>query len=409
MPELVSTDGLRLYPFGAGLADGCQSKQQLWGALCAQIEKTAPEQRNIRLLLGFLSACADSDAEFYHSTLDDLINDPLLGMAFPQLQVTAPIDKRGIERLHQALDNGKANIYAFQTLAYARAHESINDEDLAEFLRKILTKEDGIYVAVEILGMRFHGQTEGSQNSDSLIAVGREALSKFPFADRNRRNDHVDYSLEQIIDICLAGEDGKAAANDLCGHLAEGIETLRVYAFNIPGILKSLARSQPVVFLDIFLGIKDNGIHPRAWIFSYDLEQGNNPLNEISDGLLLDWCNVDPENRYPILSSTIHPFSKSTTVEGIIWKPIVNLIFERAPNLELVFEGLAHTIRPKSWIGSMADALQERATLFQSLYHHENEPVRALASRYNAAFQEEIKREREDEAKRNRRENETFE
>ena len=97
-------------------------------------------------------------------------------------QTTSTIDQRGVERLHEALDLGKAQIHTFQNLAWGRAHESINDDELAGLLKKILSKEGGIGVAIEILKMRFHGRNkESPQFSDSLIAVGQDVLSMFTF------------------------------------------------------------------------------------------------------------------------------------------------------------------------------------------------------------------------------------
>ena len=117
LPELVSTHNTRLHSFGRGLADGCSDKQELWQILCAQLEKTPSEKRQINVFLGFLSSCAENDPAFYNSTLDNLISDDLLGEWLPIFQTTSTIDKRGVERLHEALYTGKAKIHTFQYLA----------------------------------------------------------------------------------------------------------------------------------------------------------------------------------------------------------------------------------------------------------------------------------------------------
>ena len=117
LPDLVSTRGSRLHIFGRGLADGCSDKHEMFKILRAEIEKTSPEKRKISVLLGFLSASAESDPSFYNSILDTLVRDDVLGQWFPIFQTISTIDQRGVERLHEALDLGKAQIHTFKDLA----------------------------------------------------------------------------------------------------------------------------------------------------------------------------------------------------------------------------------------------------------------------------------------------------
>src|SRR5205814_3215769 len=137
--------------------------------------------------LGFLSASSVSDPSFYNSILDTLVRDDVLAQWFPVFQTTSTIDQRGIERLHEALDHGKAQIYTFRYLAWGRAHESINDDELAGLLKKMLLKEKGVDVAIEILRMRFHGRNKESPKiSDTLIVVTRNVLTTYTFDEKPR-------------------------------------------------------------------------------------------------------------------------------------------------------------------------------------------------------------------------------
>ncbi|MHA1200844.1 MAG: hypothetical protein ACTSQF_16130, partial [Candidatus Heimdallarchaeaceae archaeon] len=160
LPELVSSSCQRLFHFGKGLADGCSNKQELWDVLYTQLEKTPTENRQIRVFLGFLSSCAINDLEFFNSKLDGLIDDVLLGEWFPLLQSTASIDQQGVKRLYKSLDSDNANIYTYQYLAWGHVLDSINDDDLVSLLKKILTKEGGKGVVIEILARRFHNYNE---------------------------------------------------------------------------------------------------------------------------------------------------------------------------------------------------------------------------------------------------------
>jgi len=410
LPELVSTHNTRLHSFGKGLADGCSDKQELWQLLRTQLGKTPSEKRQIGVFMGFLSSCAETDPIFYNSTLDNLIRDDLLGEWFPLFQTTSTIDERGVKRLHEALDTGKAKIHTFQYLAYGRVHESISDDDLADLLRKILTKEEGIGVAIKILTMRFFGpKEEFRQHSKRLIEVGRDVLSTYPFPGERRRHNNLDYDLAIIGRICLHDNEGINAAKAVCNHFAEAIINYNIYAFDYPQLLTTMALSQPLTFLEIFLGEYEIKDYQRRRMFFEAFQGRDNPINQISDNNLISWCETEPEKRYPLVASAIQPFSESQETGGLEWKPIVFSILEKAPDLGVVFENLADAIRPTSWGGSLADILQKRCVLFQSLYQHENAEIRALAKAHYSALQEAIKREREWEEGRESKRNETFE
>jgi hypothetical protein len=411
LPELVSTNNTRLFSFGRGLADGCSDKKEIWQALRTQFQKTSSDKRQINVFMGFLSSCAQSDLTFYNTTLDDLINDELLGEWFPVFQTTSIIDQRGVERLRKALDAGNAKIHTFQHLAWGRAHESITDDDLADLLRKILSKEGGIGTVIEILNMRFYGlKKESPVCSESLIAVARETVSMYAFPDERGRNDTLDYELAQIAQICLKGPEGINAATKICRHLAEASVDYHIHAFDYPHLLNILAHTHPFVFLDVFLGDDKIQDYQRRWMFRHDFEgAAPNPLNQISDADVISWCDNNPTYRYPLIVSAIQTFSESAEIDGFAWKPIVYTILEKAPDLNAVLENLAHSIRPSGWSGSLADILEKRSILFQSLYPHDNAEVRAWARGRYSSLQEEIKEERRWEDHNNRERNESFE
>jgi hypothetical protein len=143
LPELVSLHTERLGVFGEGLASGCADKSGLWRKLRIALEKTAAGKRQIAVLCGFLAECSRTDPSFCQSTLDELVEDDLLGPWFPYFQTSVALNDLAIMRLHLALDCGKAPIHTFQHLAYGRTHQPIGDADLAKLIEKILSKEGG--------------------------------------------------------------------------------------------------------------------------------------------------------------------------------------------------------------------------------------------------------------------------
>jgi hypothetical protein len=290
------------------------------------------------------------------------------------------------------------------------AHESINDDDLAKLLKKILSKEAGIDVAIEILRMRFHDRNDKSPKvSDSLLAVARDVLSMYAFEEKRQRQSNRDYELAEIARICLNTKEGVPAATQVCQHLAKAAMERRVFALEYPELLNSLAQTQPRVFLDVFLESSNGQDNHRRRMLFHGIDSCGTPFDEIPDDVLLSWCEDDPTARYPKVAAAIQPFAKSAQTGKLEWKPLVYTIFERAPDLDPILEHLADAIMPRSWDGSRADILLSRGGLFQELYNYDNAKIRAWAKAQYLDLQESIRKEREWEEQRRRKRDEGFE
>ncbi|MBI5032579.1 MAG: hypothetical protein HZB51_18795 [Chloroflexi bacterium] len=407
LPDLVSNHNDRLGVFGEGLADGCEDRRSMWRTLYEQIEKTPSEKRQIMVMLGFVSSCATHDPELYHSILDSLVEDELLGQWYPHFQMTSTIDKQAIERLHKALDEGNAPIYGFEQLAWGRRHEAIGDDDLATLMQKILTKEGGVRVVIKILSVRFHREKEGqTPNSQKLIEVSRSVLLQYDCEEKQTRNDHLDYELTQIADVSLRGQEGTQSAKELCQHLAEEFREYRIYSFHYPRLLGKLAEVQPYVFLDTFIG-QDKHIF-RSMAFD-DFDRAGSPINQIPEKILVDWCEQDAETRYPLIVSSMQMYLKAKDSEELCWHPILPAIFAKSPNLQAVLSQLEKGIYPMSWSGSRADAMAKRFILFTKLSEYPNAEIRDWAIVQHQKLQLAVQVQHEHEVKENQARFERFE
>ncbi len=405
LPELVSTDCQRIYNFGIGLAEGCTDKMKLWKSLRTQFDKTIDEKKSIHIFLGFLFVCAEIDPIFYQSTLDDLITDPILGKWFPYFQNVVTIDKRGLIRLHTALDAGIVSIYSFRCIAYGKSHEALDDDELAELLEKILTKENGIDVAIEILKMRFHGSSPNAEYSSYLLKAGRKVMTDFEFPKGTGSHIHsLDHSMSKIAQICLATENGKEAAKAVCEHLKLAFGPYRTFNNNYPKLLKEIASVQPTIFMDVFLG------NPESDDFHLwrGFDDRTNPLSAISDDDILAWCDLNPKSRYPLIISHIEVYLVSED-SNLTWKPIVHAIFKKAQDLAAILAQFERIIRPSFWSGSLAHILEKRSNLFKELFGHEVALIDSWAKQQFTYWQREVAKAGEYEKEEDRERNESFE
>lgn len=408
LPELVSNYNERLGIFGEGLADGCKDRKRMWDTLYQQLEKTTQEKRQITVMLGFLSSCATHDLKLYHSILNSLIEDKLLGQWFPYFQMTSEIDKQGLERLYKALDEGTPNILSFKQLAWGRRHETIEDDDLASLMQKLIEKEGGTEVAIDILSMRFHKEKDEQLIlSKKLTETSRTTLLHYFINEKKSiRDDRLDYKLAKLADVTLRGKDGALFAKKLYEYLAEEFSEYRIYSFRYPRLLEKLAQVQPYIFLNSFIGCDEYMF--RRGTFG-DLERADSPVNQIPENILISWCEEDPAARYPLIVSSMQTYSKPKDSEELFWEPILSSIIEKSPNIKSVLSQLESEIYPMSWSGSRADAMAKRLPLLRKLFKHPNSEVQEWAVKQHQKLQIAVENQRAFELKENQERFERFE
>ena len=414
LPALVSKNNSRLYNFGQGLAEGCADKVELLDALLNAFEKTAlPHyQHQINVILGFLSHAAKADSAFYNTTLDELISNDVMAEWFPILQTetASTIDQRGVERLNEALELGKAPIRTYRYLAIERVHKSINDENMVSLLEKILNKDKGFDVAVKILQVRFYGNNKVSgKYAKALTDIARKTLMMYPFDQRRRHRSSKDYALANIAARSLGVPDGTVAASELAKKLADAIFAHKTYTFYHVQLLNKLAEIQPKIFLDEFLGRENVGQSRLAHSFIRYFTRHVNPVTKISDDTIITWCEEDPSSRYVTAIPAINAFEKSSKTGKYEWRPIVDTILSRAPEPEKIVAQLSRVLRTLSMISLTADILEKRAVLLVNLFEHENAKIGWLAKRYYEILEREIASKRKIEGEYDRKRSEGFE
>lgn len=411
LPEIVSADGPRLYSFAQGLAEGCLEPLTMWQEFRQQLSFVDFDRRNYQALCGFLRFVWETKRKLSDQILNNAVTDDILGVCFPLLQTSVEIDEQDVERLKQSLAKGIAPIWTYRSLAYGRTHESINDENLCDLLRSIASKSEGLVIAISILHMRLYNNKEKKlDHSDMITLVGQHLLSLIAFEHEHNHRDRMDYEIGDIADACLVNEGGAVTANILCNNLAKAFSGYKVYATEYSHLLESIARKQPQIFLDTFLGRDEVSGYQITKVFIDDLDRRrSNPLSQISDTVIIEWCEIDPSNRYPIMAASIVAYRHSEHDNQLEWTPLSLTIIDNAPDVITVLKELEKTFRPMSWSGSRADIIQKRLILLSSLKSHKNPVVAEWACNEERKFEEEIRSERNWEEERHRSRDERFE
>lgn len=402
LPELLSTDGIRLFSFGRGLADGCTQPIQLWEILKQHISSINAEQRCFRLIQGFLNSIADKSMDTANSLLDDALIDTVFREAFPLLQSSVALDEKGIERLIISLKNDFASIHQY---TYIRINEIKSDEKFCEILRLITSKHEGLNTAINILQMRLDDNIrQTSDVSKMIIDLGKELLSKYDFSKRIDQNDHIDYVLGEIIKVCLVSEDTYSLALNICKKLAN-IAYCNLYSYTNPHVSEALATNQPYAFLEAFMG-EENENH---LFVEMSFEEDRNILNNIHNDIILEWCEVNPSIRYPLIASATKLYQMDSESNKPILTALAKKLITDAPNSIEVLNAFKTTFYPTSWSGSRADIMQKGLFLMSDLKTHTNIQIADWAAKQEIELEKKIVQERAWEKERYNGRDERFE
>lgn len=406
LPDILSKDGARLFSFGQGLADGCVDVKKMWQNFCDQLSLIEEPNRNYQVLRGFLDIISKKDTKISEELLNEAVTDSVLAIVFPVLQISVEISEDGVDRLKKSLNLGTAPIWYYKYLGYGRVHETITDNDLGELLRMISSKPEGITVAIDILKMRLLGHLDEDKLSPLIVSVGYELLLSHQFSRKDNRVSNMDYDLAAIFKACSSSKSAEKIARILCSRFVKAFANSGVLSItDYHNVLEAIAIKQPIAFLDTFLGEDVNIDHH----IRRELSEESRPLSCIDDEIIINWCEVNPMIRYPLVASALVLYREDKDKSILKWTQLALRIINNCSDPIIVLNEFKSTLIPMSWSGSRAELMQKRLKLFSDLKEHENSLVSDWACKEKKVFAEAIRSEREWELKWESDQNERFE
>jgi hypothetical protein len=190
LPELVSSKGDRLVPFGIGLAAPDGDRLARWDALIKAVHQAPEGERNYGALCGFLTGVHAVESSLCDCCLDALMSDPILGPWLPVLQVYVPVDEAGVRRLLRMLNKDIAPIERYIHLANGRYLDEMNSSDFKLLLDAIRKKPAGFPIASDILSMRLHMERDSNRDDPYIVEAGRSLLKEITFGRADNMQDH---------------------------------------------------------------------------------------------------------------------------------------------------------------------------------------------------------------------------
>ncbi len=389
LPELVSTYAhLTVRSFGQGLAEVSTELIELWKKILSAFEDVPEENRQINLLLGFLSSCSTINSGIYNCILDDMLNHDTLIKWLHLFQTVTKIDQKGIDRISKSLDLGKLEIEAFESCAYIGIDKRIDDDELALFLEKVIGKTSSFKTVFEILRIRFDGNNTNSP-TEKLLKSSRTILTKYTFSDNKNYSILFDENISNIARICLTNnfsEDAKI----ICVNICLSISSHQIRSDELKSTLNFIFEEYPNEFLNIFLENDCSKDFSKSQVFSVPF-QHQAAIIDIPDEIIENWGDMNPQSRYSNLLEVIPTFYKPNDYDNLKWRTFVYKLLRKDEYFEDILPKLAKSIRPGGvWSGTLEDNLQPKICLIEELLTHENEKIRIWASNQLLAVNKEI-------------------
>jgi hypothetical protein len=180
-------------------------------------------------------------------------------------------------------------------------------------------------------------------------------------------------------------------------------------AFAHDKLLNSLFKAQPSVALEAFFGGDGAGQNSGCQIVLEVSHHHANPLDFVPLDFLIAWCERNPGERFPVMARVITLFIGNREGGQLEWSAAALAILDKAPDRPAVLKRFVRRLRPMTWSGSLAAAMETRLPLLRKLETHEDPDIAAFAKFDVAHLTKEIELQREQETRNDKENDERFE
>jgi len=364
LPEIVASDG-HLWSFGEGLLEGAIDAEEMWHRLVAALAATEERLQKPHVLRGFLRQLRVRNSALATTILDSAVEHETLVRRYPFLQASVDLEEQDVARLKRSLALGKTPAEMYRSLAYGRATDPIPAPDLKQLVLSIAAMPSGYDVAVEILYGRLRSNGNGEKEiASDLVDAGCELLQQFTFTNKNQLDD---YRLGSIAKFCLKGEKGIAVTTAICRRLKRSVAEYDTNPVYHDDLLVGIFASQPAAALDGLCGGDQKELSQGIGILR-DVAIRTHPLALVSDKDLVNWCDEEPQGRYPAIAQLITISQRTSDNMSPSWTSTALLFLEKAPDSNAVLQQFVLQFRPRGgWNGSLAAILESNANLLDQL------------------------------------------
>lgn len=343
LPRLLQGEiYIQAQSIGRGVASATPDARALVAAIQASMRAATDKgSLNPTFMGGLFRGWHDQDPELVSRLLNDALDDPILGVWLPNLQLSVPLDSAGAARLLASIAARRAPIASYQSLGYGGALRPVAIGDIIPILDALAAERpDGNYAAIDVLSMVVHSANDRTpEEREELAAFCRDFMARTPWPSISDIGERLDHEISQVIAF---GAKHSREFEDVHALLVRIVDYREASAHFVPGdpgnYLSSVLERHPERTLDYLLTQdSEDRRHPisdmvlAAWA-SDDTAQPH-PVMEPS--ALVAWCATDPQAR---IAFTIRVCPLDESEEG---KPsTVARLYALAPDRAAFIEAL---------------------------------------------------------------------
>ncbi|MGH2623178.1 MAG: hypothetical protein ACRDE7_05905, partial [Sphingobacterium sp.] len=377
-----------LWTFGKGLARGSQDKMETFEFLLELADKLAIEKIQPVLMQGFVNEVQIESPGLARRMYERFLQERKFKEHFVYLLCAIPLEAWGVLKLIELAAAGELDAWKFVQISHGRVHERISDDDLAKLLEAILELDGGVPAVLQILDMRFHIDKGGDYiPSEFVLTVGRKAIKRMSIMHRDEFLPFRSYGYENIANFCLSPAAPKREISEITAQICEGVETLRLYSFELGDLISPLIRNFPEIVLDnVFIGGKRESLRIHLLFRESSSGLRETSLNEAPIDRLLAWCGRD-QRKILTVGKALRAYSTVNASESQIdnlrkvsLSDHIKAFLDAADDKAEMINVIVSSAWPSSWSGSRADILEARAQAFSELLNHSSDEVCSLAA-----------------------------
>lgn len=412
-PEYLDRLGVKLWDtrtnslwlFGKGLAEGSADCVLLFDLLVASFHTHRSEPVYLNLMQGYISGVHDAKPYQAREILERVVDISALKPYAVSLLCAVPIAPWISRKLLELAREGNLEAWRFEQISYGRVHEAILDSDFAPLLSSINALDKGYLSVINILSMRFFGQDRHEYSpTENLRAVGRAAIRCLVSAHRDELKRVQLHQVDRVLEESFSTSTPESEVKEIVELLCEGIETYRLYNFELTEVTTTLIKKYPELVLDTVFNGREKEKALAFMLFRDRAGREVQTLNDIPVDRIMAWCGSN-QDRITKVANAVHAYSVDSSADlslehskRIVLSEHIKCLMETAADklaiVEIIFKGTM----PDSWSSSLAEILESRSIAFAELLDHLSPEVRLLAKTKLSLLQQRIHSEREKEA-----------
>ena len=394
-----------LWSFGKGLAKGSSDQRATFDTLVQLMQKQELQLVQTILFRGFIAGVHADNPSLSRILQESVLVVPELKPYFVDILSATPIAPWGTKRLIELALAGELEAWRFQQISYGRTHEPICDDDLSKLLGAINDLADGIFATIEILSMRFFTEKDSNYSpSNELRSVGRLAILKLLSMHRDEISRHQSHGMDRVIEECLSEPATENEIRDIVSLLCDGVETYRLYGFELENTIAYLVKTYPEYVLDRVFIDSENSEQLMYLLFKDRVNRSSSPLNFSPIERVLDWCNGNQDKIQKVAGAVSAYTSLDKKLQNLdnpkevaLSKHIASLL-DAAEDKVAIVETIFSRTFPGGWSGSLADILEVRSKAFAELLNQDTPEVQNIAKAKLSLLDRSIRENRERES-----------